>query len=227
VSRALLVLRPEPGASATAARAAALHFTTIVAPLFTVISLDWSAPDSAGFDALLLTSANSARHGGAQLARYAGLPVYAVGAATAAAAREAGFEKVTTGDTDGAALVARAASDGVARLLHLTGREHVALTHPTVTIDRRIVYAAQAAERLPKPAEAALSTGAVALLHSARAGTTFRALVLAAGLVPAEVRIAAISPAALAAAGTDWQAAIAAGSASDDALLAGAARLCD
>jgi len=227
VSRALLVLRPEPGASATAARAAALNLPTVTAPLFTIVPLDWSAPDPAGFDALLLTSANAARHGGVLLARYAGLPVYAVGAATAAAARTAGFAAVAVGDADGEAMVARAAQDGISRLLHLTGREHHAVAHPSLHVERRIVYAAQAVEQLPIRARAALGAGAVALLHSPRAATSLRALVLAAGLELGDIRVAAISPAVSAAAGGGWNASITADSLGDDALLAAAARLCD
>jgi uroporphyrinogen-III synthase len=227
VTRSVLVLRPEPGASATAARAAALHLDAIVAPLFTVVPLAWTAPDPSEFDALLLTSANAARQAGPQLARYSGLPVYAVGSATAAAARAAGLRGIVTGDADGATLVARAAADGIVRLLHLTGREHVTLDDPDVSIARRFVYAALAAERLPEPARVAIESGAVALLHSARAAATWRALLVADGLAPADIRIAAISPACLAAAGTGWRAAVAAESARDDALLAAAARLCD
>jgi uroporphyrinogen-III synthase len=227
VSRALLVLRPEPGASATAARAAALGLTPVVAPLFSVAPLPWSAPPPSSFDALLLTSANAVRHGGPQLARYAALPVYAVGAGTAAAAQAAGLTNVIAGDSDGAAMVARAAGDGVRRLLHLSGREHRASEHEGVTVERRIVYAAHAADALPDAAHAALAAGAVALLHSPRAAATFRALVIAAGLAPRAIRIAAISPAALAAAGDGWEASAGAASVGDDALLAAAARLCD
>jgi uroporphyrinogen-III synthase len=227
VSRMLLVLRPEPGASATAARAAALHLPAVVAPLFTIAAVTWVPPDLAEFDAVLLTSANAARYGGEQLARYTALPVYAVGAATAAAARSAGFATVISGDRDGTAMVARAAANDVCRLLHLTGREHLSADHPAVTIDRRIVYAAQAADRLPEAAQDALGGGAVALLHSPRAAATFRTLIAHAGFVPDHIRVAAISPATLAAAGVGWKAAIAAESPNDDALLAAAARLCD
>jgi uroporphyrinogen-III synthase len=223
----LLVLRPEPGASATAARAAALHLPAVVAPLFTIAPVGWSAPDPAHFGAILLTSANAARHGGGQLAGFTRLPVYAVGDATATAARSAGFGKVVAGTKDGAAMIARAAADGVRRLLHLTGREHLPVSHPAITIERRMVYAAQAAGRLPAAARDALGKRSVALLHSPRAAATFRTLVVGAGLVPDHIRIAAISPAALAAAGDGWEAAIAAESPNDDALLAAAARLCD
>ena len=84
--RPLVILRPEPGASATARAAAALGLDPLVIPLFVVEPVEWVAPDPAGFDALLLTSANAIRNGGAELERVRGLPAVCVGEGTAAAA---------------------------------------------------------------------------------------------------------------------------------------------
>ena len=81
--RPVLVLRPEPGASATAGRAHALGLDAIVAPLFEVEPVDWQAPDISGFDGLLLTSANALRFCGEQLEGLRGLQAYAIGEATA------------------------------------------------------------------------------------------------------------------------------------------------
>ena len=50
--RPLLVLRPQPGADATAARAKALGLDAIVTPLFRIEPCAWDMPDGA-FDALL------------------------------------------------------------------------------------------------------------------------------------------------------------------------------
>ena len=97
--RRLVILRPEPGASATAARARAMGLEPVTMPLFKVEAVDWDAPDPGLFDALLLTSANAVRYAGERLRSLRQLPVYAVGEATAAAAREAGFEIASTGDT--------------------------------------------------------------------------------------------------------------------------------
>ena len=96
--RPLLVLRPEPGASATAERARKLGLDPVLLPLFEVEPIEWAAPDPSTFDALLLTSANTIRMGGNQLERLRGLPVHAVGQATADAAHEAGFDVATSGD---------------------------------------------------------------------------------------------------------------------------------
>ena len=117
--RRLFILRPEPGASATAERARALGLDCVRVPLFEVEPLPWSAPDPAAFDGLLLTSANALRCGGDQLARLRSLPVHAIGEATADAARASGFDVATTGD--GALEQLLQALNPKLRLLHLAG----------------------------------------------------------------------------------------------------------
>ena len=89
--RRVLVLRPEPGATATVRQARERGLDAVAVPLFEVDPMAWEAPDPFGFDGLLLTSANALRHGGDRLQSLRGLPVYAVGDATAEAAREAGL----------------------------------------------------------------------------------------------------------------------------------------
>jgi uroporphyrinogen-III synthase len=222
---AVLILRPEPGAGETARRARALGLNAVAAPLFTIRTLSWEAPDGA-FDALLLTSANGARSGlpelRAQRPDLAERPCYCVGAATAAAARKAGCGRAVAGDADGAAAVAMMARDGIGRVLHLCGRDHIALSHPHLEVERRIVYAAEAEAKLPPAAAAALASGALALLHSARAAASFSSLVAD----RSTVRIAAISPAAARAAGAGWGKVHIAAEPRDHALLELAARLC-
>lgn len=215
----VLILRAEPGASETAARAAAMGLEPVVAPLFTIRPVAWDA--AATPEAVLITSANAARHGGEGVKALLCLPCYTVGEATAAAARAAGFGDVRTGPSDGAAAVAMMAADKVHQALHLCGRDHVPLAHPDIAIDRRIVYEAVAADALPKTALEAIRAGAVVLLHSPRAAA------LLTRLVPdrAGVRLAAISPAAAAAAGEGWVVA-AACLPRDAPLLELAAKLC-
>ena len=217
----ILILRPEPGASESAARARALGLEPVVAPLFEVRPVAWDLPESAP-EALLLTSANAARRGGPQLATLRGLPCYAVGEATAEAAGAAGFEDVRIGPSDGAAAVEMMAADGVRRALHLCGRDHVPLQREGISIERRIVYEAVAADRLPPAAADALENGALVLLHSPRAAATFAAL------VPerSAVRLAAISKPAAQAAGEGWAAVAVAPEPRDQPLLELAARLC-
>ena len=80
--------------------------------------------------------------------------------------------------------------------------------------------------RFPPMRDAALTGGALVLLHSPRAARLFAELVDGAELARDAVRIAAISPAALAAAGPGWRLAAAAARPRDDALLELAAKLC-
>jgi uroporphyrinogen-III synthase len=192
----------------------------VLAPLFTVRPVAWDAPDPAKFDAILLTSANAAREARIGLAAYLDLPCHTVGEATAAAASEAGFADIRTGASDGAAAVA--AMSG--RVLHLCGREHLPLTHERVSVERRIVYAADAVASLPAAAKGAVAAGAIALLHSPRAATTF------ASFLPEDTRTrvtaAAISEAAAAALGPGWRRVAVAARPRDEALLELAAELC-
>ena len=220
----LLVLRPEPAAAATVARATAAGWHVIAAPLFTIVAEPWEAPDPAAHDALMLTSAQAVRHAGDALHLYRGLPVYAVGEATGVAATEAGFADVRMGSADSALLVTMMVRDGIAHPLHLAGREHRILDAAPIPIARRIVYAADPVAALPPAARAAVEQGAVALLHSQRASAVFADLLGRARIDPRGVRVAAISGAAAAG---PWSIVKIADTPTDSALLAAAARLCE
>lgn len=224
MSRAIAVLRPEPGNTATAAAIEALGLTAIRLPLFEVRAIDWTPPDVARFDALLLTSANAPRHAGPGLAGLRGLPVHAVGDATAAAARDAGLEVVAIGDRDGSALVATAAASGVRRALLLAGRDRAVEEHAIIA-EAIAVYASEpvavAIEALDQLA------GSVVLLHSARAARRVADLIDRAGIDRRTMRLAAISAAAADAAGGDWERIAAAASPDDVALIALARTLAD
>jgi uroporphyrinogen-III synthase len=219
--RRLVILRPEPGASATVARARAMGLDPVAMPLFAVEPVEWAVPDHAGFDSLLLTSANAVRHGGEGLARLRQLPVYAVGEATAEAAREAGFDIAGTGDAGAERLLGSIESD--LRLLHLCG-EHRAETTAKQSITAVPVYRAT---ELPLPDGFRDIEGQVVAVHSPRAGRRLGRLADEAGIDRSSVRIAAISDAASAAADSGWERCEAAEATDEAALLALAARLCD
>lgn len=204
----------------TVAAARALGLEAIATPLFTVRAIDWTLPDDMP-DALLMTSANAARLAGPLLDRWTSRPLYAVGEATAAAARDAGFTRIMAGDGGIDAILRRAAADGVSRLLHLAGREHKLPASDTPVIERRIVYAADAVSALPADATDHLPE-AVVLLHSPRAAEHFATLVN-----PSAIRIAAISPAVASAAGPGWREVAVANHPTDASLLAAAAKLCN
>jgi len=226
VSSQVLILRPEPGASRTAAAAAGLGLDPVTAPLFEVKAVQWRPPPLWAYDAVILTSGNAVRMGGGKLKEMLDAACYAVGERTAQAALEAGFADVRTGPSDGAALVEFMASEGVTEALHLCGRDHAQLSHPSIRIERRVVYAADAVETLPEQAVSALGAGALALLHSPRAGACFSGLVESAGLAKGGISIAAISDSAALAAGPGWKSKSVAAEPRDHALLELAAKLC-
>jgi uroporphyrinogen-III synthase len=213
----VVVLRPEPGASETAARARQLGLEPILMPLFDVEPVGWEAPDPAEFDALLLTSANAIRYGGEQLTGLRALPVHAVGEATARAARDAGFDMASIGDGGVDELLD--SLDPSLWLLHLCAEERREPQAALQTITPLAVY--QSKERPLVDVSAA--QGAIVLFHSPRAARRFAEL---AG-ERESISIAAISPAAADAAGTGWGCVEIAEHPNDHALLALAARLCN
>jgi uroporphyrinogen-III synthase len=213
----VLVLRPEPGASATVERARERGLAAIAAPLFEVEPLAWDVPDPRQFDGLLLTSANAVRHGGTDLAKLRRLPVHAVGPATADAAREAGFAVASVGSEGVDDLLATLPTSD--KLLHLTGEYRMVPRNASQSITAIEVYRAR---EVAEPS-LDLAEEAVALIHSPRAGYRFAELVHDRG----RIAIAAISPAAAEAVGAGWAAIEFAERPDDDALLALAARLCN
>lgn len=224
MSRPLAVLRPEPGNGETARRIEALGLAAIRLPLFQVVPLAWEAPDPGSFDALLLSSANAPRHAGPQIHALKGLPIFAVGRATAAAARALGLDVFVTGTGDAEMLIAEARRHGVTRALHLGGRE--AMIAPGGIVARSIpVYASEPAA-IDDGAVRTLR-GTVVLVHSARAGARLAALADAAGMDRATTGLAAISAAAAQAAGTGWERVVIASRPEDAALIDAAARLTD
>lgn len=213
--RRVIVLRPEPGASETVARARALGLDAQAVPLFTIEPIAWRAPDPAGFDGLLLTSANAVRQAGSQLATLRGLPAYAVGAVTAEAARHAGFGIAVTGEAGVERLLDALAPE--LRLLHLCGEQR------TEAKARQRITAIAVYRAVPVERPGLDAADAVALVHSPRAGRRLAELI---GDRKA-VAIAAISAAAAEAAGPGWAAVAIAERPTDEALLALAASLCN
>ncbi|WP_265587417.1 uroporphyrinogen-III synthase [Sphingomicrobium arenosum] len=187
--RPILLLRPEPGASLSANRAADMGIEGVeTLPLFKVRPIEWTPPDPKRFDAILMTSANAARHGGEGLKALRDLPVHAVGEATAAAAKAAGLmvDEVGNGGID--ALLDRIPAD--ARLLHLAGQHRRAPADAPQTIVPLAVYSSVARE---DPLGLERLAGAIAVVHSPRAGKRLAELVAREGIDPATIAVAAIS----------------------------------
>jgi uroporphyrinogen-III synthase len=211
----VLVLRPEPGASATVERARAMGIDAVATPLFHVEPLAWEVPEASGFDGVLLTSANALRHGGAGLQALRGLKAYAVGDATAQAAREAGFDVAATGDAGVERLLGSIEPD--LKLLHLCGADRRSADGARQKITSIPIYRSKPVNDVQLP------DADIALVHSSRAGTRFAEQ----AHDKSRTTIVAISQAAADAAGDRWRAVEVAEEPTDEALLALVARLCN
>lgn len=225
----VLVTRPEPAATRTAARLRAAGHDVIVAPLLEPLSVAWTLPRALP-QAVIFTSAAAARLAGPLPPAWLALPAYAVGEATAAAVRAAGFTGVTAAGGTAAALFAHVAANGVTHAIHLAGADRMTVAvPPTLRIDTAVVYAARLADALPAAAVVALSASAppLTLLYSPRTAARFAALVDAAGIDRACLAVAAISVASAAAAGPGWAAVVTAAAPTEAALLAAAGLVCD
>ena len=183
----VLITRPVRAAQALARILEARGHQVWIEPLLTIEPLP--APlQLAGVQAIALTSA----HALPALERLwtepqaAGLPVFAVGAATAAAARRAGGTRVEAAAGDAASLARRIVTScrpGAGAILHPCGTEvrpglAAPLTEAGFRLIRQPVYSARAARALSPPTRAALREGIEAvLLFSPRTAGTFSALV--------------------------------------------------
>ena len=227
MTRRVLVLRPEPGASSTAALATELGLEPVLAPIAGVEPALWDVPDPAQFDALLVGSANAVRHGGVGLAALRELPALAVGEATAARLREAGFTVRATGTGGLQPMLDALEGDiSVRRLLRLAGEAHVTLEPPAgISIEARIVYRV-AYHPLSAAAVTAIGQGAIVLLHSGEAASHFAAECDRLDIARDTVRLAALAPRIAEAAGNWWQALAIAPQTTDRALLELARDMC-
>lgn len=206
MSYALLALRPEPGLSATLDKARALGLAITGHALSAIQSVAWKCPDPARFDGLLIGSANAFLHGGANLDSLKDTPVFAVGEATAEAARAAGFSVAMVGS--GGLQGVLDAIAGPCRLLRIAGEEHVPLTPPDgVSFDTVIAYRSVALPLDPAaPLLAAAEDGgaALVLLHSAATARHFAQECDRLGLARAGLALAALGPRIASAAGEGW-----------------------
>jgi uroporphyrinogen-III synthase len=221
----LLIIRPEPGASATAARANAAGYDPVLLPFFEIGPVAWTAADPTSYDALLITSANAVRHAGSGLETLRALPVHAVGERTAYAAHEAKLAVASIGASGIDETIIAAADSGHRRLLWLAGEEHKSPNLPEwMQLDTIICYSANA---LPPPANAAevIAEADIVALHSPRAARLFSETLTKLGLAKSAITIAALSPTIAAEAGAGWQDIAVAEAPTDSALLSAVAEL--
>ncbi len=200
--RGVLVTRPAPGDAATAQAVARLGWQPILAPSLVLAALPSAVPPPRGAQALLLTSAAAARalaRGGVS----ADLAVFAVGDATASAARAIGFTRVEAagGDAESLAALVSARCDPRGGTLWLAiGRGYGAelaamLRGQGFRVVRRVAYTARPVMALPAAASRALATGrvAAALFTSPRGARSMVHLLRRAGLLRAAGGIVAIA----------------------------------
>jgi uroporphyrinogen-III synthase len=194
VRDAVLVTRPEPGAMETATRITALRLHPVIAPLLAIRPTPVHLPDPASLQVVLVASANAVD---ALPAHYRAQKLLAVGEATAARARCAGFARVLSAGGSAAELAELASREcdpnGAALLLAAGRRQGEVLAEDLrrrgFRVLRRTVYEAAPAATLPEPARRAITEGRLraALFFSAETARTFVELVRAAGLA-AELR---------------------------------------
>ena len=185
----VLITRPEPGASDTAARVTAMGRLAVIASLLDIRPLPVRLPPPAGIAALLLTSGSAI---GSIPASYRMLPVLTVGDATARQAREAGFVSVVSADGDAAALAALvrgriSPTEGALALASGQGQGlflAADLRRSGYRVARRAVYRAAAVTRLPEGVVLALKDDniSVVMFFSAETARRFSRLVSASGL---------------------------------------------
>lgn len=187
----VLVTRPAEDAAPLAAALTARGCEPLIEPMLEIVWLDGPPPEVDGVQALLFTSANGVR-GYARRTSRRDHPVYAVGDATARAAREAGFASVESASGDVYALAALAAARCAPRagpLLHVAGTKLAGdlashLAEKGFSVRRETLYDAVPSTHLSENTVEALRTGTLAavLFFSPRTARSFVRLLDGAGL---------------------------------------------
>jgi uroporphyrinogen-III synthase len=203
----VLVTRPQADAAPLVAALEARGHETLLQPLLTIEPVQ-PAPefDLEGVQALLFTSANGLRSFAA-LSPRRDLPVFAVGDASGAAARAAGFARVESagGDVEDLARLVIARLDPAAgAVFHgagasLAGDLKGALEDAGFAVRRAVLYNARPAETFAEDVRAALAAGSLDAIafFSPRTAGTFARLVEQHGLEAAcaTCRAVCLSPA--------------------------------
>lgn len=188
----ILVTRPEPDASRTAARLADMGHQALIEPVLVFERIANRQLPAGTYDAIAVTSANAIRaaEGLNGLKDLRSVPVFAVGASTAEAVKAAGFAKVTysAGDAESLAKLIRQLLKPGTRVLHLAGehraKDFSALLAParidTVTL---VLYRMRASAELSPAVTDAIAQGRVnvVLHYSTRSASLFVTLMQRAG----------------------------------------------
>jgi uroporphyrinogen-III synthase len=194
----VLITRPEPGATETAARLITLGLSPIVAPVLSIIAREVRAPYRVA--ATVLTSQNAVA---ACPSFLHDSPVFAVGTATAKRATASGFKHVFNahGDADTlASLVADTLSPANGSLFLPTGQGQgvdlaASLRQRGYHVVRRVAYQAVGVPMLPEPATTCLRQNqlAAAMFFSGETARHFAHLLRAAELADTVRDVEAVS----------------------------------
>ena len=180
----VLITRPRADAGTLAQALEMRGHQVLIEPLLTILPIAGAVPDLAGVQAILLTSAHAVP---ALAGADPGRPVFAVGEASARAARAAGCGDVRAAGGDAlslARLIIAQCRPADGALLHLAGTDvrpglAEALLAAGFGFRRQAVYRAVAAVALSQPTIAALRARAIdaVLLFSPRSAAIFADLI--------------------------------------------------
>lgn len=181
-----IITRAQPGADETAARVSALGHMPLISPALELVA-DSAAimPDDAGIDSYIFTSANGVRFFSLRRNERT-KTAWCVGPATAAAARDAGFQDVQESQgnaIDLAHFIAARLTPSRRPLLHVANaaaKGDLAATLSGLDIETVFapLYRAETAKTLSIPVQKTLQATlpALALVHSAKGATAFASL---------------------------------------------------
>lgn len=196
----VLITRPRADAEALASDLRTRGVQPIIAPLLEIIHVPGPPTELEGTQAILATSANGVRAFASRDARR-NLPLYAVGPATAQAARDVGFRCIATAGGDVAhlaELVRRTLNPARGAVLHVAGTALAGdlageLGRAGFTYRRVTLYQSRRVEQLPAEASRALAAGAVhgVVFYSPRTAGVFVDLVRKGGLAERSVDLVA------------------------------------
>lgn len=215
----LLIIRPQPGADATAERFRAAGHQPLVVPLFKIRAVAPLPTISPETEAILLTSGNAVRAAEAILKNAGEIPLYAVGSATARAMSECGLTPAKTGASGVDDLMKVVAQDGHRHIIWLAGEDHSPVTVPaSVRLDVQTVYQSAAAP-ISDDFVGTVSDSDMVILHSSRAAQHFAEYIDASPLARNEIALATFSDGIALHAGDGWAICIVASAPNDAALL--------
>lgn len=186
----VLIVRTEPGATRFAQQLEQQGIHAIPTPVTVIEPLHAEIANVDQAQAVLFTSVHAVDRFAAQCPRR-DVPALTVGGATAAAAKAAGFSRVTSANADVRGLVALVSAHcrpESGPVLYPSARDtagdlETSLARHDFSVERTILYAARAAEKLPDTADDALRTRTIdaAAFFSARNARLFATLAIEAG----------------------------------------------